>query len=79
MSQQIEKVRKRDGKLENFQPSKIANAITLAFKAVGEKNGEVAKKLATQVVEILEGKFKDSIPSVEDIQDVVEEVLMKSG
>ncbi|RLE48304.1 MAG: hypothetical protein DRJ31_07530, partial [Candidatus Methanomethylicota archaeon] len=79
MSQQIEKVRKRDGRLESFQPSKIANAIALAFKAVGEKDGEVAEKLAAQVVKILEDKFKGSIPSVEDIQDVVEEVLMKSG
>lgn len=75
----ISKVRKRDGRLEEFRPSKIANAISLAFKAVGEGNGGEARGLAEQVVKILEERFAGAVPSVEDVQDVVEEVLMRSG
>ncbi len=75
----ISKIKKRDGRIVNFEQEKITNAIHKAFLATKEKDGDKAKKLSNQVVKILEGKFKEEIPSVEDIQDIVEEVLIKNG
>ncbi|MEM1884575.1 MAG: vitamin B12-dependent ribonucleotide reductase [Candidatus Jordarchaeales archaeon] len=75
----ISKVRKRDGRIVDFDASKIAEAIRKAFVAVGREDGDAAWRLARQVVERLERKFVDSIPGVEDIQDVVEDVLIKNG
>jgi len=42
-------------------------------------NGELAKKLSAEVVAIVEQEFKKKIPSVEDIQNIVEKVLIKNG
>ena len=75
----LEKVRKRDGSLQPFNPEKIKNAILKAFQATGEGGEKDAEKLTKRVVEILEERFSRQIPGVEDIQDIVEEVLMKSG
>lgn len=72
------KIRKRDGRIVDFKPSKIAVAIGKAFTAVGEEDGEVAGRLAEAVVEILNARIK-GVPSVEDVQDIVEEVLIKHG
>lgn len=75
----VAKIRKRDGRIVKFEPVKITNAIHKAIVAVKEKNGENAKKLSDQVVAIIEEQFKDRIPSVEDVQDIVEKVLIKNG
>ncbi|MGC8885305.1 MAG: adenosylcobalamin-dependent ribonucleoside-diphosphate reductase [Candidatus Nanoarchaeia archaeon] len=72
----ILQVRKRDGSLEKFMPEKIARAIEKAFVATGTKNGQVAKRLAKEVVQKLEKQFVGKIPSVENIQDIVEETLI---
>ncbi len=74
-----EKIKKRDGRIEKFNPNKIKNAILKAFKAVGEKNGNTVEDITKKVVEKVELKFKNSIPSVEDVQDIVEETLMEAG
>ncbi|WP_445475435.1 ATP cone domain-containing protein [Methanococcoides methylutens] len=47
--------------------------------AVREKNGNLTKKIFRQVLEALEGKFKDRILGVEDVQDMVEEILIRNG
>ncbi|MFQ6084004.1 MAG: ATP cone domain-containing protein, partial [Candidatus Aminicenantia bacterium] len=73
------KIRKRDGRIVDFQPEKITNAIFKAAVAVGGSDRELAEKLSKKVVEIAESRFKDKTPNVEDIQDIVEEVLIKSG
>ncbi|MEM3569085.1 MAG: ATP cone domain-containing protein, partial [Candidatus Jordarchaeales archaeon] len=75
----VSKVRKRDGRIVDFDASKIAEAIRKAFVAVGREDGEVAWSLARQVVERLESRFVDSVPGVEDIQDLVEDVLIRNG
>ena len=73
-------VRKRDGRLEKFDKSRIANAIWKAAKAVGGRDMELAERLSDQVVEILEKRFgEDGVPTVEEIQDVVEKVLIENG
>ncbi|MEM3627927.1 MAG: ribonucleoside triphosphate reductase [Candidatus Bathyarchaeia archaeon] len=73
-------VRKRDGKLEAFDQERITNAIWKAAKAVGGKDRELAKKLSDKVVEILKQRFgEEGVPTVEEIQDIVEKVLIENG
>lgn len=75
----IIKILKRDGRIEFFDKQKIADAIFKAAQACGGKNREMAAGLADLVVKAAEVKFVDKIPSVEDIQDLVEEVLINEG
>jgi len=75
----ISKVRKRDGSIEQFQPEKIEIAVGKAIASVNRKDGKLSKKLGQQVVKEIEKHFAAKvIPSVEDIQDIVEEVLIKN-
>ena len=73
----VSKIRKRDGHVVDFDSEKIVNAISKAIVAVGEKDSEVARVLANKVVKIVEGRFVGVIPSVEDVQDIVEDILIK--
>jgi len=75
----INQIRKRDGKVVRFQPEKIAWAIFKAAQAVGGDDYEIAEKLTTQVLDILALKYKDTLPEVEDVQDIVEKVLIENG
>ncbi|MEM1566101.1 MAG: vitamin B12-dependent ribonucleotide reductase [Candidatus Bathyarchaeia archaeon] len=75
----ITKIRKRDGRLVDFNPERIRNAIHKAFVAVKLEDGEKAEKLTREVVSLLEERFKEKVPSVEDAQDAVIEVLKKNG
>ncbi|NSW76961.1 MAG: ribonucleoside-diphosphate reductase, adenosylcobalamin-dependent, partial [Candidatus Atribacteria bacterium] len=75
----FEKVRKRDGKIEEFSPSKIASAIFKALSACGKEDRALAERLAAKVVDVLARRITGVFPSVENIQDVVEEVLMMEG
>ena len=75
----IIKILKRDGRIEFFDKKKIADAIFKAAQACGGKNRDMAAGLADLVVKAAEVKFVDKIPSVEDIQDLVEEVLINEG
>ncbi|MDE2008659.1 MAG: ribonucleoside triphosphate reductase [Candidatus Omnitrophica bacterium] len=68
---------KRNGKSENFDPQKIVRAIAKAGQATGEFDLEVAQKLAVRVVNIAQQMFPES-PTVENIQDIVEDVLISS-
>mgnify|MGYP000105984120 CR=1 FL=1 len=73
-------VRKRDGRLEEFDSNRITNAIWKAARAVGGKDKELAKRLSDQVVAELEKRFgEDGVPTVEEIQDMVEKVLIENG
>ena len=73
-------VRKRDGRLEEFDQERITNAIWKAARAVGGKDKELAKRLSDQVVKMLEQRFgEDGVPTVEEIQDTVEKVLIENG
>ena len=74
------KVRKREGKIVGFDITKIKGAITKAFESVDRTYDEnVIDFLALKVTSEFEPKIKDNIISVEDIQDIVEEVLSKAG
>jgi ribonucleoside-diphosphate reductase alpha chain len=74
----IEKIRKRDGRIVEFDKSKIANAVFKAFLATKSKDGKTADDIANQVVKIVEERIPE-IPGVEDVQDIVEEILIKNG
>jgi len=75
----VSKIRKRDGRIVDFDSGRIKNAIHKAFVAVELKDGERAESITGEVVHLLEEKFKERIPSVEDVQDFVVEVLKERG
>ncbi len=69
-------VRERDGRLTEFDQYRIMNAIWKAVKAVGGKDRYIAQKLSDQVVAFLLNRFgDDGVPTVEEIQDLVEEYV----
>ena len=80
----IEYIRKRDGRKVIFDKDCITKAIFSAASEVAEKehtqpNYEIAEGLSAQVVNLLNKKFVDEIPTVEDIQDTVVKVLIETG
>lgn len=72
----IKKVIKRNGKPESFKTGKILHAIAKAGQATREFPEETAKTLTERVVHILSQNFKEQIPHIESIQDVVEQTLV---
>ena len=74
------KVRKRDGKIVNFEMNKISEAIKKAFEASNKNyDNDVVDFLSIKVTSDFECKVKDNIITVEDIQDSVESVLIKGN
>jgi len=71
-------IRKRDGTVVDFEARKITEAIRKAGEATGEFEAYTAKKLMLKVLALAEEAIQDDIPSVEEIQDIVEEVLLAS-
>jgi len=73
----IEKIQKRDGRVVDFVQEKISEAIHKAVVATNQGDGDVSKKVSDKVVSLLNRRFKKGeIPSIEQIQDIVEEALM---
>ena len=74
------KVKKRDGRLVDFNPSKIKNAILKAFVDVDGKLTDYAIDKANNIADYIEGYCMDSenILSIEEIQDLVEHGLMST-
>lgn len=76
----IKKIKKRDGRIVDFDSNKIAEAIWKAANAVGSKDKKLAVKLTEHVVEKLEIQLKpNEIPTVEQVQDLVEKTLVENG
>ena len=74
----IIKIRKRDGREVTFNIEKIANAIYKAAESVGGSNYEESLQLAGKVGDMLMEKGLTN-PTVEEIQDCVEKVLIEEG
>ena len=74
------KIKKRDDRLVKFNAEKITNAIEKAGAATGEFDGDgtIARKLTIKVLNLAEKLFDDKVITVEEIQDIVEEVLLSS-
>lgn len=75
----ITKIRKRDGRIVDYDITKIENAIAKAMMALGDGEIKDCKKMAKIVELNLMEDFEDKIPNVENIQDMVEKVLMTNG
>ncbi|HDN97845.1 MAG TPA: ribonucleoside triphosphate reductase [bacterium] len=74
----FKKIKKRNGEIVKFEASKITNAIYKAGQATGEFGMDVAKKLTLRVLDLAMEVIGERIPTVEEIQDIVEEVLINS-
>lgn len=72
----IKAIKKRDGRVEDFKKEKISKAISKAFKSVDNKvNEEELNKITSKVVNSIE----EEMPTVEEVQDLVEMALMELG
>jgi Oxygen-sensitive ribonucleoside-triphosphate reductase len=74
----FEKIKKRDGRIVKFDAEKITTAIAKAGAATGEFDRKIAQKLTLKVLNLAQQAITHKIPTVEEIQDVVEEVLLSS-
>jgi uridine kinase len=71
---------KRDGAVVEFTPQRITNAIYRAAVAVGGRDKRTAEQLTEKVVDVLKEETPPGeIPTVEQIQDIVEKVLIEEG
>lgn len=78
MSKEVTQIKKRDGRVMAFDAGKIKTAIFKALRATGREDERLAEKLSEQVVKNLNKKFDgQTIPDVEQIQDIIEEILIK--
>ena len=75
----IQNVTKRDGTLAPFDETKIYNAILKAGTSTGEFGESDAWLLTAQVMKVINHKFSESLPSIEQIQDIVEQVLISAN
>jgi len=74
----FEQIKKRDGRIAEFDSKKITYALKKAGEATEEFNGREAKKLTLKVLTLARDLQLDPIPEVEEIQDIVERVLLDS-
>lgn len=72
-------VRRRNNKIVKFVPAKIERAILLAMREVAGEDLSVAKKLTNIITDIIDKSYINRIPKVEEIQDIVEDNLIKHG
>ncbi len=75
----IFKIQKRTGEIVDFQMKKIENAIWASAKEVGGHDHTMASDLTEKVVQSLDDNFKGQVPTVEQVQDTVEKMLIKEG
>jgi len=71
-------VKKRDGRFVPFDPSRIVKALSRAGAATGEYDEAMANRLAMKVISMMMTLLADPVPSVEQVQDMMEEVLISS-
>ncbi len=80
MQRTVSRIKKRDGTVVDFVQNKITNAVFKAMESHGVMDRSAAKSISDIVTYMLEDKFGGyTVPSVEQIQDMVELVLMKQG
>ena len=76
----VKTIIKRDGRTAEFHPQKIADAVEKSFQACAAmQDRATAEQIAATVVEKLESGAIEGTPTVEGVQDLVEETLIESG
>ncbi len=75
----ITTITKRDGRSVPFNPEKIANAIFRAAQAAGGSDYNESLQLAGEVCDYVENVLKLAEPTVEQVQDAVEKILIENG
>ena len=77
---QPKSIRKRDGRIAQFNKEKITDVVFKALSATGDPDRKKAEKISRQVVGAISVIYKDDrIPTVENIQDLVERMLIEDG
>jgi ribonucleoside-triphosphate reductase len=74
--QPVTSVKKRDGRIVPFTADKVFTAVKKAFNAQGIYDDSSCYRLTAQIVEFIQEKFQEKIPTVEEVQDLVETVLI---
>lgn len=74
----FKKIKKRNGRIAKFDAQKITDAIAQAGEATNEFDAVIAKKLTLKVLNLAQQAITRKIPTVEGIQDTVEEILLSS-
>ncbi len=72
-------VQKRSGEVVSFDKAKITQAIFNAAQSVGGTDINQAKMITENVMNLLEQRYHNKVPTVEDIQDVIEKILIETG
>ncbi len=75
----IKNIQKRIGEVVKFDPKKIENAISKAFLALDKHDDKIIGSISKKVTKLIESKFAGDIPTVEQVQDLVEITLMLEG
>jgi len=77
---ELKKIKKRDGRIVPFDREKIENAIWKAAQTLGGKDKKMSEELSYKVVEVVKNEVPaGETPTVEQVQDCVEKVLIEGG
>jgi len=76
----VKKIKKRDGSVVDFNKEKILDAVFKAAQSVGGSDRKEAERVADLAIDYVNKKFKeDYVPTVEEVQDIVEKALIDTG
>ena len=79
MTEIITQIRKRSGDIVNFDQNKITKAIKNTQEAIGVPDNKLAEDLSAEIADKIAKHFhKNTIPAVEEVQDIVEETLIEN-
>jgi ribonucleoside-triphosphate reductase len=76
---ELQSIENRQGNICPFNPEKIRSAIERAGKATGEFGMVESMRMASQVVNVLAHRHQSGTPTVEEVQDVVEHILIANN
>ncbi|MBD3310270.1 anaerobic ribonucleoside-triphosphate reductase [Candidatus Woesearchaeota archaeon] len=72
-------IKKRDGKIVSFDVSRISDAIFRAARSVGGEDRKLSDEIAQKVADDIFDNFDKNIPTIDDVLDAIEKVLIETG
>lgn len=75
----VKSIIKRDGRRRKFDPLKIQAAIYKAQLACDQDDPESVRIITERVVDVINNRYEGKTPTVEEVQDIIEKVLIESG